>query len=116
MRLGKRVSKFNTRDSVLFKLYGSVESIEERHRHRYEVNTELVDEIEKKSNLRFVARDIESGKRMEILELKDHPYFVGVQYHPEFKSRPIKPSPPFVGLMLAASKKLESWMDKHKEV
>ncbi|MCH1523892.1 MAG: hypothetical protein L7S41_01930, partial [Candidatus Thalassarchaeaceae archaeon] len=41
--------------------------------------------------------------RCEIMELKDHPYYVGTQYHPEFKSRPGKPSPPFLGLLMAAS-------------
>jgi CTP synthase len=52
---------------------------------------------------------------MEIIELLDHPYFVGVQYHPEFKSRPFNASPPFVGLMLASSGKLEQWIkDKSK--
>ena len=49
---------------------------------------------------------------MEILELLDHPYFVAAQYHPEFKSRPLKASPLFLGLMLASSGKLTEWMEK----
>ena len=50
----------------------------------------------------FVGRD-DSGKRMEILELKDHPYFVGVQFHPEYLSRVLRPSKPFLGLVAASA-------------
>ncbi|KAL0389690.1 UNVERIFIED_CONTAM: CTP synthase [Sesamum calycinum] len=53
------------------------------------------------SGLKFVGKD-ETGKRMEIVELADHPFYVGVQFHPEFKSRPGRPSPPFLGFILAA--------------
>jgi CTP synthase len=74
--------------------------IHERHRHRYEVNPEMVEELEA-AGLRFVGKDTE-GERMEIIELKGHPYFFATQYHPEFKSRPNRPSPPFVGLIEAA--------------
>lgn len=108
MRLGKRVSIFQDNymnESILYELYGRNKEIIERHRHRYEINPELVDRIEKETDCKFVARD-DSGKRMEIMEIKNHPYFVGVQYHPEFKSRPIRPSPPFIGLMLASSGRL----------
>ena len=69
------------------------EYVDERHRHRYEVNPNMVSDLEDRG-LRFVGRD-ESGQRMEIVELKGHPYFVAGQFHPEFKSRPGKPSPPF---------------------
>ena len=71
------------------------------HRHRYEVNPELIGEIEE-AGLVYVGKD-ETGERCEIMELEGHPYFVGTQYHPEFKSRPDKPSPPFLGLLMAAS-------------
>lgn len=77
------------------------EYIDERHRHRYEVNPNLVSDLEDRG-LRFVGKD-ESGQRMEIVELKGHPYFVAGQFHPEFKSRPGKPSPLFLGLILASS-------------
>ncbi|MGB2340971.1 MAG: glutamine amidotransferase-related protein, partial [Candidatus Poseidoniaceae archaeon] len=46
----------------------------------------------------------DSGQRCEIFELKGHPYYVGVQFHPEFKSRPNRPSPPFLGLLQAATR------------
>ncbi|KAF8941700.1 CTP synthase 1, partial [Haplosporangium gracile] len=49
----------------------------------------------------------ETGQRMEIIEMADHPYFVGVQYHPELLTRPLKPSPPFTGLILAATDDLQ---------
>jgi CTP synthase len=66
------------------------------------VNPEVVEELEQ-AGLRFVGKD-ETGQRMEIVELNtdEHPYFVGVQFHPEFKSRPLKPSPVFHGLVAAA--------------
>uniref|UniRef100_A0A3B3DRH7 CTP synthase n=1 Tax=Oryzias melastigma TaxID=30732 RepID=A0A3B3DRH7_ORYME len=110
MRLGKRRTIFGSSSSVLRKLYGDVEYVEERHRHRFEVNPELKNHFEKKG-LQFVGQDVE-GQRMEIIELKDHCYFVGVQYHPEFTSRPIKPSPPYFGLLLAAAGKLQSYLSR----
>lgn len=90
------------------KLYGNVASIDERHRHRYEVNPAYVERLEEKG-LKFVGRDTEET-RMEIVELENHPYYVGVQFHPEYLSRPLKPSPPFMGLILAAKKKLKAYL------
>uniref|UniRef100_A0A8C2XDA3 CTP synthase n=1 Tax=Cyclopterus lumpus TaxID=8103 RepID=A0A8C2XDA3_CYCLU len=110
MRLGKRRTIFKTNNSVLRKLYGDAEYVDERHRHRFEVNPELKSHFEEKG-FRFVGQDVE-GERMEVIELDDHPYFVGVQYHPEFTSRPIKPSPPYLGLLLAAAGKLQSYLQK----
>jgi len=81
-------------ESRLAKLYGKTEIVE-RHRHRYEVNPAYIDEIESKG-LKFVGRN---GRRMEALELPDHPFFVATQYHPEFRSRPTRPSAPFVGFV-----------------
>jgi CTP synthase len=71
----------------------------ERHRHRYEVNPEYIEDMET-NGLVFSGT---SGRRMEILELLDHPFFLGTQFHPEFRSRPTRPSPPFVGFVDAAS-------------
>ena len=69
MRLGSRRTEFvPDRDSVLKKLYGNVDFVEERHRHRYEVNPALIHEFEQQGMM-FVGRDSE-GQRMEILELK----------------------------------------------
>lgn len=110
MRLGQRRTIFNSTSSVLRKLYGDVEYVDERHRHRFEVNRELKHHFEKKG-FQFVGQDVK-GERMEVIELDDHCYFVGVQYHPEFTSRPIKPSPPYLGLLLAAAGKLQSYLNK----
>ncbi len=85
--------------SRLAELYGSTQ-VTERHRHRYEVNPAYIDEIEAKG-MKFVGRN---GRRMEALELDDHPYFVASQFHPEFRSRPTRPSAPFVGFVDACRK------------
>jgi len=117
MRLGKRETFFSNENAVIVKLYKHMlqvtNSVWERHRHRYEVNPDYVQQIQEQG-LKFVGQD-DTGKRQEIIELDDHPYFVGVQYHPEFKSRPTNPSPPFVGLLLAASGKLENFMKNISE-
>lgn len=91
-------------------MYGSPKSVDERHRHRYEINPKYVDQLEEKG-LKFVGTD-EEKQRMEIVELENHPYYVGVQYHPEYLSRPLKPSPPFLGLILASVGKLQSYLNK----
>ncbi|KAF9131598.1 CTP synthase ura7 [Mortierella sp. 14UC] len=108
MRLGSRATLFQegTENSRLRKLYGGGSSVLERHRHRYEINPEMISKFEAKG-LQFVGKD-ETGERMEIVEMADHPYFVGVQYHPEYLTRPLKPSAPFMGLILAATGNLES--------
>ncbi|XP_020265072.1 CTP synthase-like isoform X2 [Asparagus officinalis] len=95
MRLGSRRTYFQVKDCKSAKLYGGVNYVDERHRHRYEVNPDMVSKLES-AGLNFVGKD-ESGNRMEILELPTHPYYVGVQFHPEYKSRPGKPSPLFYG-------------------
>ncbi len=100
MRLGTKPTPFLVDDCKMRRLYGGAEHVDERHRHRYEVNPELIEQIES-AGLKYVGKD-ETGQRCEIMELDDHPYFVGTQYHPEFKSRPNRPSPPFLGLLKAA--------------
>ena len=80
-------------------LYNS-NTIFERHRHRYEINPEYISQIEEKG-MKYTGRD-KSGRRMEILELENHPYFMASQFHPEFKSRPDNPSPLHFGLVKAA--------------
>ena len=103
MRLGSRPTIWQVDDCKIKSLYGEGGSVDERHRHRYEVNPDLINDIED-AGLVFVGKD-ETGQRCEIFELTDHPYYVGVQFHPEFKSRPGRPSPPFLGLLMAASGK-----------
>ena len=72
--------------------------VNERHRHRYEINPKYVDRLTK-AGLHFVGKD-DSGERMEILELPDHRWFVGVQFHPEYLSRVLQPSKPYLGMCL----------------
>tara|TARA_Y100001970_G_scaffold148309_1_gene182038 strand:- start:1005 stop:2630 length:1626 start_codon:yes stop_codon:yes gene_type:complete len=86
-------------NSLIYKIY-SEKKIKERHRHRYEVNIKYRDEFEKKG-LIFSALSPD-GTLPEIIELKDHPWFVGVQFHPEFKSRPFTPHPLFSSFIKAA--------------
>ncbi len=76
--------------------YGATTCME-RHRHRYEVNPDYIDRLEA-AGMTFSGH---AGRRMEILELPGHPFFLGTQFHPEFRSRPDRASPPFVGLVEA---------------
>jgi len=110
MRLGSRRTYFQVNKCKSAKLYGNASYVDERHRHRYEVNPDMVPEFEK-AGLSFVGRD-ESGRRMEIIELPTHRFFVGAQFHPEFKSRPGKPSPLFLGLIAAASGQLDHLLQR----
>jgi CTP synthase len=93
MRLGAHETDI-VPDTLAHEVYGA-DACTERHRHRYEVNPAYID--------RLAAVDLvfsgTAGRRMEIVELDDHPYFIGTQFHPEFRSRPDRASPPFVGLV-----------------
>ncbi len=79
-------------------------NVDERHRHRFEVNNEYRDRLASAGLI--VSGHSPDGKLAEIMELKDHPWFVGVQFHPEFKSRPTRPHPLFDHFMAAARKVL----------
>ncbi len=97
MRLGAE-KVFVEKGTKAYEIYGS-EEIQERHRHRYEVNLEYKDEFEEKGMV-FSGKS-SNKKRMEILEVVDHPFFMGSQFHPEFKSRPLKPAPLFLAFVQA---------------
>ena len=107
MRLGLRPTLFQEGSewSKLRKLYGDNTEILERHRHRYEVNPDYIDRLQD-GGLNFVGKD-DKGVRMEIVELKDHPWYVGVQFHPEYLSRVLRPSKPYLGFVAAAAGCLE---------
>lgn len=109
MRLGRRTTTFKGQ-SIIRQLYGNVETVDERHRHRYEVNPKYVADLEAKG-LKFVGHDSDQ-QRMEIMELANHPYYVATQYHPEYLSRPLRPSPPFMGLILASIGKLQTYLNQ----
>ena len=98
MRLGLYKAKVE-KGTLAHKVYGK-RDIEERHRHRYEVNPIYKDILEK-AGMTFAAM-CQDGNLPEIVEVKDHPWFLAMQFHPEFKSRPRKPHPVFVGFVQAA--------------
>ena len=87
--------------SLAEKLYGKTE-ISERHRHRYEFNNKYREMIEEKGLK--ISGTSPNGLLVEIVEYTEHPYFIAGQFHPEFKSRPDRPQPLFVGLVEAAKK------------
>ena len=100
MRLGAYPCKLE-KGSLVNQIYGE-EIIYERHRHRYEVNNAYRDQLQE-AGLRISGLSPD-GRLTEMIEIPGHPYFVATQAHPEFKSRPIKPHPLFVGLVKAAIK------------
>jgi len=102
MRLGAYDCKLVT-GSLAHKLYGA-DKISERHRHRYEFDNKYREEVEK--NGMVVSGVNPQSNLVEIIELKKHTFFVGVQFHPEFKSRFLQPHPLFVGLVKAALKNI----------
>ena len=98
MRLGLYEAKLKE-NSLVKKIYKS-KSIEERHRHRYEVNISYKDQFEKNG---LIFSGLSPDKKLpEIIELKNHPWFIAVQFHPEFKSRPLVPHPLFSSFIKAA--------------
>ncbi len=99
MRLGAYEAKL-AGNSQVSSVYGGAASISERHRHRYEVNGAYIDALEK-DGLIFSGMSPD-GLLPEIVERPDHPWFIGVQFHPELKSRPFDPHPLFAGFIGAA--------------
>ena len=88
------------KDESLIKSIYKSKFINERHRHRYEVNINYKDDFERKGMI-FSGLSPDN-KLPEIVELKNHPWFIGVQFHPEFKSRPLSPHPLFSSFIKAA--------------
>ena len=101
MRLGSYKAKLR-HNSLVNKIY-KTKLINERHRHRYEVNMNLKNRFEKKG-LIFSAVSPDN-KLPEVIELLDHPWFIGVQFHPEFKSRPFNPHPLFSSFIKSTKSK-----------
>jgi CTP synthase len=97
MRLGTWPTKI-ARDTLAERIYGSTE-VMERHRHRYEFNMKYRDQMNEKGFV--ISGTSPDGTLAELIELRDHPYFVGCQYHPEFQSKPNKPHPLFKGFIHA---------------
>jgi CTP synthase len=97
MRLGTWPTKIG-KGTLAEKIYGSTE-VMERHRHRYEFNMNYRDQMDEKGFV--ISGTSPDGTLAELIELRDHPYFVGCQYHPEFQSKPNKPHPLFKGFIRA---------------
>jgi CTP synthase len=100
MRLGAYACRL-TEGSKVAEIYGDDLDISERHRHRYEVNIDYRERLEK-AGLIFSGMSPD-GVLPEIVELRDHPWFVGVQFHPELKSQPFRPHPLFASFIKAAT-------------
>jgi CTP synthase len=100
MRLGAYPAVLKAGSKVA-EIYGKRE-ISERHRHRYEVNADYIARLEKQGMI-FSGMSPD-GTLPEIIEMKDHPWFIGVQFHPELKSRPFEPHPLFASFIGAAVK------------
>ncbi|MBU2520808.1 MAG: CTP synthase [Proteobacteria bacterium] len=98
MRLGAYSCTIK-KDTFSFKAYG-VSDISERHRHRYEFNNEFKERLEEKGLI--ISGTSPNGELVEIVEINDHPWFVGCQFHPEFKSRPMNPHPLFKDFIKAS--------------
>jgi CTP synthase len=98
MRLGAFEARLQE-ESRIAQIYGSTR-ISERHRHRYEVNTRYRERLEK-AGMCFAGLSPD-GLLPETIEYPDHPWFIGVQYHPELKSRPFEPHPLFASFIGAA--------------
>jgi CTP synthase len=97
MRLGTWPTKI-AKGTLAEKIYGSTE-VMERHRHRYEFNMKYRDQMNERGFV--ISGTSPDGTLAELIELRDHPYFVGCQYHPEFQSKPNKPHPLFKGFIQA---------------
>jgi CTP synthase len=100
MRLGSFPCEIQ-KGSKVYEIYNS-HLIHERHRHRYEVNPNYVESLQK-AGLDFVGWSPDK-RLVEMIELRDHPYFIACQFHPEFKSRPLDPHPLFVSFLKSAKK------------
>jgi CTP synthase len=92
-------------ETFAYKAYG-ISDISERHRHRYEFNNEYKERLEEKELV--ISGVSPNGELVEIVEIKNHPWFLGCQFHPEFKSRPMDPHPLFRDFIKASLKKAKS--------
>ncbi|MDO5622209.1 MAG: CTP synthase [Paracoccus sp. (in: a-proteobacteria)] len=99
MRLGAYTAVLEP-DSLVSRVYGGATEIEDRHRHRYEVDARYRDQLEA-AGLRFSGMSPD-GRLPEVVEHRDHPWFIGVQSHPELKSKPFEPAPLFADFIRAA--------------
>ena len=112
MRLGAYDCKLD-KDSLAYRIYGK-ELISERHRHRYEFNNDYLDMVES-AGMKATGKNPETGL-VEIVEIPEHPFFIGVQFHPELKSTPEHPQPIFVAFVKAAMEYRDAHRSASEEV
>ncbi|NPA69769.1 MAG: CTP synthase [Crenarchaeota archaeon] len=110
MMLGNKPVKI-VENTLAHKLYGT-DLVYERHRHRYVVNEKYIEKLERAGMIVSGYRADSPYRIVEIIELKDHMFFIGTQFHPEFRSRPLRPHPVFVGLLDAALRFKYSYKSK----
>ena len=111
MRLGGKQVCIVEEPSIMAKIYGGKGKVLERHRHRYEFNMQYFDDL-KRAGVRFTAVDdgvFGKDCRIEGIEIPGHPFFLAVQYHPEFCTTPTDPSPPYLAFVAAIAKKTPEW-------
>jgi len=111
MRLGAWACKLEP-NSFASKAYGTTE-ISERHRHRYEFNREYEEQLT--ANGLKITGSTPDGTYVEIVELHDHPYFLGCQFHPEFKSKPLEPHPLFTAFIKASYENRQKRMSSRRK-
>jgi CTP synthase len=113
MRLGAYPCQLRP-GTLAHRIYGGVEVVQERHRHRYEVNQKYLPILEQHGLV--VSGISPDGKFVEMVELPNHPWFLGCQFHPEYQSKPIRPHPLFVSFIAAAlehrERRLQSLADR----
>jgi CTP synthase len=98
MRLGLQSSKLIP-DTKTFQVYQN-KQISERHRHRYEINENYISRLEDKGMI--ISARAAQDNLAEMIELKNHPWFIACQFHPEFSSTPVKPHPLFIAFLKAS--------------
>ncbi|ESL08848.1 cytidine triphosphate synthase [Trypanosoma rangeli SC58] len=111
MHLGARDVHIVEKNSIMSTIYSGADVIVERHRHRYEVDTSSIDELRAAGVLFSGMSDavFDPQTRVEAIELPALRFFLAVQFHPEFVSSPLDPSPPYLAFMAAAAKKEHRW-------
>lgn len=109
MYIGAREARILRKDSIMWKIYSGAEVVEERHRHRFEVNNKFLEAFESVGITVSALSNTPNDQRVEAIENKNLRFFFAVQFHPEFISTPMDPSPPYLAFVAAAAKMEVQW-------
>lgn len=112
MYIGARQAKILSKDSMMSQMYGGASVVEERHRHRFEVNNKFIETFASVGITVSAISQSMGDSRVEAIENRNLRFFFAVQFHPEFISTPVDPSPPYLAFMAAAAKKEVAWPTK----